>query len=37
MNDLVKIRDISVKCNVSARTLRYYEGIIRHLAASPIH
>ncbi|MDE7281925.1 MAG: MerR family transcriptional regulator, partial [Ruminiclostridium sp.] len=27
MNDLVKIRDISVKYNVSARTLRYYEDM----------
>ena len=27
MNDLVKIREISVKYNVSARTLRYYEDM----------
>ena len=27
MNNLVKIRDISVKYNVSARTLRYYEDM----------
>lgn len=27
MSDLVKIREISVRYNVSARTLRYYEDM----------
>ena len=27
MNNLVKIRDLSVKYNISARTLRYYEDM----------
>ena len=27
MNDLIKIRDVSVKYDISARTLRYYEDM----------
>lgn len=27
MNDLTKIRDVSLKYNISARTLRYYEDM----------
>lgn len=33
MNELMKIRDVSLKYNISARTLRYYEdmGLIKSI------